>query len=404
MSSSVSDLLAFGLTGSSWPVVAIFFVIATQLTIFSVTLYLHRSQAHRGVDFHPVLAHFFRFWTWLTTAMVTREWVAIHRKHHAKCETEEDPHSPQIYGIAKVALHGVTLYQQARRDPELVAQYGHGCPNDWLENKVYTPHPAAGPTLLLFINLALFGAVGLALWAFQMLWIPIMAAGVVNGLGHWWGYRNFETADRSTNLTPWGLIIGGEELHNNHHAFPSSAKFALRRFEFDIGWAALRLFEKLGLAKILRVAPTLEERPHVAEPDRETLRAVLAHRFNVMSHFFRGVIVPVLRQEGSQARASVGRLGGRLRRALANEGRWLDASGRERLQSFVGERPLVSTVMDFRRRLQETLERSGKSTEALLESLREWCADAERSGIAALAEFARRLRGYALADATHGAH
>ncbi len=396
MSAALSEYLAFGLTGSPWLVVGIYFLIVTQLTIFSVTLYLHRSQAHRGVDFHPVIAHFFRFWTWLTTAMVTSEWVGIHRKHHAKCETEEDPHSPQVYGINKVVFHGVTLYQRAKRDSTIVEQYGKGCPNDWVERHVYAPHSAMGPTLMLFINLALFGAVGLTIWAAQMLWIPVFAAGVVNGLGHWWGYRNFETSDRSTNLTPWAFFIGGEELHNNHHAFPSSAKFSLRGFEFDIGWAVLRVMEKLRLAKILRVAPELDERPEVATPDLETLKAVLAHRFNVMTHYFRGVIVPVLREEAASASHSVKQLGGRLRRALANDGRWLEPDARERLSAWVEERPLLSTVVEYRRRLAEVMERSGKSSDALLESLRAWCADAERSGIDSLQQFARRLRGYVL--------
>ncbi|HEX5693517.1 MAG TPA: fatty acid desaturase, partial [Arenimonas sp.] len=228
------DGLARGLTQASFGQLLIYFLVVTQLTIFTVTLYYHRSQAHRGVDFHPVLAHFFRFWGWLTTSMIVKEWAAIHRKHHAKCETPDDPHSPQHLGISTVLRKGADLYREARNDRAMVEQYGKGIGEDWLDRHVYTRHANLGPVLMLVINLALFGAAGLAVWALQMLWIPVWAAGVINGLGHWWGYRNFETDDKATNLTPWGVWVGGEELHNNHHAFPSSAKFALRRYEFDI--------------------------------------------------------------------------------------------------------------------------------------------------------------------------
>ncbi|MFZ1620648.1 DesA family fatty acid desaturase, partial [Dokdonella sp.] len=299
------DFLTNGLGHASWPMLVLCFLITSQLTIFSVTLYLHRSQAHRGVDFHPLLAHFFRFWTWFTTAMVTKEWVAIHRKHHAKCETVEDPHSPQIYGIRKVLLDGVDLYRQARRDRSIIEKYGRGTPSDWLERHVYGRHPELGPTLLLFALFALFGLWGVVIWAAQMIWIPLMAAGVINGLGHWWGYRNVESDDTSTNLTPWGLIVGGEELHNNHHAFPSSAKFSLRRFEFDIGWMMIRIFSAVRLAKVVRVAPSLDIREDVHAPDTDTIKALLTHKFQVMTDYFRGVTLPTLRAEFAHAGDSI---------------------------------------------------------------------------------------------------
>lgn len=394
MSADLLDLIAHGLTGSPWLMVLVFFLVVTQLTIFSVTLYLHRSQAHRGVEFHPLIAHFFRFWAWLTTAMVTKEWVAIHRKHHARCETSEDPHSPQVYGIGKVLFHGVVLYQQACKDRAMIEQYGANTPDDWIERNLYARWPAMGPTLMALIDIALFGMVGLAIWAIQMLWIPVLAAGVVNGLGHWWGYRNFETDDCSTNLTPWGLFIGGEELHNNHHAYPSSSKFALRRFEFDIGWVAIQLLRHLRLAKVLRVAPSLAERPNIAMPDIETVKAVLTHRVVVMQQYFRGVMLPLLREEASRAGDSMARLRGRFRRALANDGRWLQPEQRERLGRWISERPLLATAADYQRRLSETLERSGRNGTAMVEALRAWCEDAERSGIAALEDFARRIKGY----------
>lgn len=403
MSPELADLLAFGLTGSPIWVVLAYGLAATQLTIFSVTLFLHRSQAHRAVDFHPAVAHVFRFWTWLTTAMVTREWVAIHRKHHARVETAEDPHSPVHHGIGRVFWHGVELYQDARKDRAMIAQYGLGTPDDWLERHVYARMPWLGPTVLALALLAAFGAVGIAVWAVQMLWIPFWAAGVVNGLGHWWGYRNYETDDRSTNLVPWGLWIGGEELHNNHHAFPSSAKFALRRFEIDIGWIVLRALESLGLAKILRVAPTLKLRPNIDVPDLETARAVLSHRATVMRAYFREVIRPALAAEAALARAhaadATDRLRRRWRRALANDGRWLDPATRERVAAWVAERPSVARVVEYRRRLAAAMERQGRNSEAMVQALRDWCAEAERSGIAQLEAFARALRGYALVPA-----
>lgn len=394
---TILDFLSHGLANTTWVGLLVYFMVVTQLTIFSVTLYLHRSQAHRGVDFHPVLAHFFRFWSWLTTAMITKEWVAIHRKHHAHCETEEDPHSPVIYGIKKLLLDGVGLYQKARRDRSSTEKYGRGTPNDWIERHLYAAHEAWGPTLMMFINIALFGVSGIVIWALQMIWIPFWAAGVVNGLGHWWGYRNFETTDAATNLTPWGFFIGGEELHNNHHAFPSSAKFSLRRFEFDIGWAAIRLFERLGLAKVLRVAPSLDIRPNIALPDAETLKAVITHRFQVMTDYFRNVISPTVREEAAHAGASLRDLPRRLRRALINEGRWLDGHARERLAQWIHERPTTATVMEFRRRLHAVLESRGADN--LAEGLKDWCHAAEASGIRTLAEFAARLKGYRLAPA-----
>ncbi|MEP6485165.1 MAG: fatty acid desaturase [Rudaea sp.] len=392
----ILNFLNNGFAHASWLTKVIYFLVVTQLTIFSVTLYLHRSQAHRGVDFHPALAHFFRFWSWISTGMVTKEWVAIHRKHHAKCETEEDPHSPKIYGIKTVLLEGVDLYRIASTDQESIEKYGRGTPTDWLERTIYGAHPYAGPTLMFIVNIALFGIWGVAISALQMIWIPFWAAGVVNGLGHWWGYRNFETTDMATNLTPWGFFIGGEELHNNHHAFPSSAKFALRKFEFDIGWAIIRVFETVRMAKVLRVAPSLDIRPNMSIPDAETLKALLTHRFQVMTDYFKGVIAPTLHEEAISAGASIKGLPRALRKALANGGRWLDEHSREHLQEIVKQRPRLSTVCEFRTRLAAVLERGNSGAEAMMASLQEWCHEAEATGIRALQDFAARLRGYAL--------
>ena len=397
MPDALLQFLTSGLVGLGWPGLLVVLLVFTQLTIFSVTLFLHRSQAHRGVDFHPVLNHFFRFWTWLTTSMITREWVAIHRKHHARVETEQDPHSPQTRGIGKVLREGAELYREARNDRASIEQYGKGAPDDWIERHLYTPHANLGPVVLAVVNLVLFGLPGIALWAIQMAWIPFWAAWVVNGLGHWWGYRNFESADTSTNLTPWGVWIGGEELHNNHHAFPSSARFSMRRWEFDIGWAAIKGLEKIGLAKVLRVAPSLDIRPNIAVPDGETLRALLSHRFQAMTDYQRNVLKPALREEAAAAGARLRELlPRRMRRGLVDDGRWLKPEAREQLRSWVSQRPRIQALVEHRARLAALLEARSHDAAERLHQLQAWCQEAEASGIRALQEYSMRLKGYSL--------
>lgn len=386
------DWLARGLTQASYWQMAAYFLVVTQLTIMTTTLYLHRSAAHRGVDFHPVLTHFFRFWAWLTTAMVTREWTAVHRKHHAKCETAEDPHSPRFQGINQVLWRGVELYQEARLDKDMLEKYGKGSPDDWIERKLYTRMPTLGPVTMLVINLALFGIPGIAIWALQMAWIPFWAAGVINGLGHWWGYRNFDTADTATNLTPWAFWVGGEELHNNHHAFPSSAKFALRKYEFDIGWTVIRGLQAVGLAKVLRVAPELDVRPNIQVPDTETMRAMMAHRWQVATDYYKFVLKPHLQSEAAD-------LPGRLRRAFRSEGKWLSDDKRERFNAWIAERPNTARLMEFRARLLAIYEIKSAEAGAKMEALRAWCAEAEASGIRQLEEFSQRLKGYSMVPA-----
>ena len=392
MSPHLIDWLLAGLTQASAWQMALYFLVASQLTMMSTTLYLHRSATHRGVDLHPVVSHFLRFWNWLTTAMVTKEWVAIHRKHHARCETSEDPHSPRFAGINTVLWRGVELYQEAAKDPELLDKYGKGTPDDWVERRVYTGLRNSGVIALFFINTALFGLPGVAIWALQMALMPFAAAGVINGLGHWWGYRNFDTADTATNLSPWGLVIGGEELHNNHHAFPSSAKFALRKWEFDIGWAVLWTLQKLRLATVLRVAPQLDVRPNIATPDAETVRAMMVHRWQVATDYFKTVLKPQLKAESES-------LPRRLRRALRSEGRWLDDARRQRMQDYVAARPQLQQLLEFRRRLMEIYEIKSADAAAKMDALKAWCHEAEASGIAALQEYSMRLKGYALVPA-----
>lgn len=371
----------------------------THVTIAAVTIFLHRHQAHRALDLHPVVSHFFRLWLWLTTAMVTKQWVATHRKHHARCETEEDPHSPQVAGIRTVLWRGAELYQVQARNQETLTQYGHGTPDDWLERNIYARAPSAGPVLMLAIDLALFGLAGIAIWGVQMLWIPFWAAGVINGIGHWWGYRNFKTEDASTNITPVALLIGGEELHNNHHAFPSSAKFSSKWWEIDLGWWYIRLLALVRLARVRKVAP----RPHLLEGkgrvDMETLRAVAVNRYHVMAEFASRVLVPTLRDELRRADRSCRSLYRRARHGVLRDDAFLDEHARTSLKEVLSRSQQLRVIYEFKRRLQEVWARSTPNQERLLRSLQEWCHQAEATGIHVLQEFAARLARYRLQPA-----
>jgi stearoyl-CoA desaturase (Delta-9 desaturase) len=381
---------------SVWGYVAVTLVL-THITIVSVTVYLHRHQAHRALDLHPALSHFFRFWLWLTTGMITREWVAIHRKHHAKCETEEDPHSPQVYGIRKVLSQGAELYRAEARNAETTRKYGHGAPDDWIERKLYSRYNGAGITLMLAIDLVAFGVIGLTVWAIQMLWIPVWAAGVINGIGHYWGYRSYETADASTNIVPVGVLIGGEEMHNNHHAFPSSARFSSKWWEIDIGWFYIRLFERLGLARVKKIARRPVLAPEKAVVDMETVRAVVMNRFHVMADYSRTVMLPVLREEVQRADASCRQLLRRARGLLTRDESRLDAVAKDRLHAVLEQSHVLCTVYQYQRRLQALWTRGAGGHEQMVHALQEWCRQAEATGIQALQEFARTLRCYAVA-------
>jgi stearoyl-CoA desaturase (delta-9 desaturase) len=378
-----------------WQVILVTLAL-THVTIVTVTVFLHRSQAHRALDLHPALNHFFRFWLWLTTGMVTREWVAVHRRHHAKCETAEDPHSPQVLGLGKVLAQGAELYGEAADDVETLKRYGHGTPDDWLERKVYSRYAWQGVGLLLILDVVLFGVYGITMWAVQMLWIPFFAAGVINGVGHYWGYRNFETADAATNIVPWGILIGGEELHNNHHAFPSSARLASKWWELDIGWLYIRLFSLLRLARVKKVAPeprVLEDKGAV---DMDTLRAVIVGRMHVFARYTREVMAPVTRAELCRSQRHCRRLYRRTRRLLVLEGARLDDQARQRLDQLLAQSRSLETVYEFRERLRALWERRAPSQEALLQALQEWCQQAEATGIQALETFAANLRRYSL--------
>jgi stearoyl-CoA desaturase (delta-9 desaturase) len=371
----------------------------THLTIVGVTVYLHRAQAHRALQLHPAIAHLFRFWLWLTTGMVTRQWVAVHRKHHAHCETERDPHSPQILGIRTVLSRGAELYMAATKNAEDVTRYGHGTPDDWVERNLYTRFSWLGIALMLVLDLLLFGVYGLTVWAVQMLWIPLLAAGVINGIGHYWGYRNFETPDASTNISPWGILIGGEELHNNHHAFPSSARLSMRRWELDIGWLYIRLLSLLGLARVKRLAPAPRFVEGKQTVDLDTVRALLVGRMHVIRRFSLDVLKPVTRDvlcaDGRRCRTSARRAS----RMLARTWSQLDESGRRNLEQLLSQSRELRVVYQFREQLRQIWERNAPSQEALLQQLQDWCHQAEATGIQALERFSRQLRGMDLAAA-----
>ncbi len=370
----------------------------THVTIVTVTVFLHRYQAHKGLDMHPALSHFFRFWLWLTTGMVTKAWVAVHRKHHAKVETEQDPHSPQVLSLSEVLWTGAELYRKEAACKQTLRDYGQGTPDDWLERNLYTPREGLGIRLMLLIDVLLFGVPGVAVWAIQMLWIPIWAAGVINGLAHWFGYRNFETPDASTNLVPWGLFIGGEELHNNHHAFANSAKFSSRWWEFDIGWFYLRLFQALGLVQIRKVAPELIADQNKKVLDLDALAAIVQNHVHVLARYRREVVSRVHREEmrkvDAPARRALLRRAGRL---ICRHKSRLDQYSQKRLQNLLKRNNILQAVYLHRERLQETLQQVRRiSDEQRLEQLREWCRQAEATGIAALSDFAQRLHYYTL--------
>ena len=383
------------LDASAWQIVA-YTLLLTHITIASVTIFLHRSQAHRSLDLHAIPSHFFRFWLWLTTATVTKQWVAVHRKHHAKCETAEDPHSPVAHGIETVLLRGRELYAAEAANAETLKKYGHNTPNDWLENNLYTPRSAWGIFLMLAIDLALFGAIGITVWAVQMVWIPITAAGIINGLGHWWGYRNFEAADASTNVSPWGILIGGEELHNNHHTFATSARLSNRWYEFDIGWMYIRILEMLGLATVRKIAPV----PRLATPraavDAHTLQAVIAHRYDLMAAYGHS-LARTLSEEVNRLRPAQPAQAS----ALKSARQWLPMDtatwtpqNRESAGELLAMSAPLSKLVEMRSELAAIWERSNASAEQLLSHLQDWCRRAEESGVSALQELALRMRSY----------
>lgn len=394
---SLVDWLAHGLVETTWWQLVVVALVLTHITIASVTIFLHRAQAHRSLDLGPIPSHFFRFWLWLTTGMVTKEWVAIHRKHHAKCETEEDPHSPVTRGIKTVLLTGSELYRAESKVQDTLDKYGHNTPDDWLERNLYTRFSWQGVGLMLIINLALFGAIGATVWAVQMAWIPITAAGIINGLGHYWGYRNFEAADASTNISPWGIIIGGEELHNNHHTYPTSAKLSVKPFEFDIGWGYIRMLEMLGWAKVRKTAPQLKLGVIKPEADAKTLEAIIANRYEVMAKYARNLreaCAAELARVKAEGAAGQGKLANlRLaQRWLHRDADKIPAAAKAQVDKAVADHPGLAQWVHMREELRLLWTRTNVSAEQLVVDLQAWCRKAEASGITSLQEFALKLR------------
>jgi stearoyl-CoA desaturase (Delta-9 desaturase) len=394
---TILNFLASGLTGATGWEIAGFTLLATHITIASVTIYLHRCQAHRALELHPVVSHFFRFWLWLTTGQVTKEWAAIHRKHHAKCETAEDPHSPVTRGIRKVLLEGAELYRAESRNRETIEKYGHGTPADWIERNLYTKYSWQGVGLMLIIDIALFGVIGLTVWGVQMLWIPVTAAGIINGIGHYWGYRNYDCPDAATNIIPFGILIGGEELHNNHHTFGSSAKLSSKWYEFDIGWMYIRILELLHLAKVKKVAPAPAFAQGKAVADFDTLQSVIANRYDVMAKYAKSLKRAwhdELTSLKNKAQLDTGFLKSS-KKLLQREPARLEAPQRQQLSELFSHSQALKTMHEMRVELAAIWERSQLNREQLLQQLQDWCARAEASGIQALHDFSMRLRSYA---------
>ena len=394
---AVVNLLAHGLLDAAWWQVTLFTLVVTHLTIVDVTVFLHRHQAHRALELHAIPSHFFRFWLWLTTGMETKEFVSVHRKHHAKCETEEDPHSPQTRGLNTLLLRGTELYRMEAANLETIARYGHGTPDDWLERNLYIRHTSKGIVLMLLINLLLFGAIGATVWAIQMAWIPVMATGVINGIGHFWGYRNFESPDASRNVLPWGILIGGEELHNNHHTYATSARFSVKPYEFDVGWFYISAMEKIGWAKAKKTPPKMQLGDIRPVADEKTLEALIANRYEVMAGYARGmretckVEIAALKAKGDAAGSRLVTLKS-AKRWLPRDADKVPATAVSQLAQARAEHPVLDKMVVMREELRQMWLSTTVSREQLIKDLQAWCHRAEDSGIAALQQFSLRLR------------
>ena len=392
---SILDLLSHGILNFSVVEIVIATLVMTHITIVSVTVYLHRHSAHRALDLHPALGHFFRFWLWMTTGMGTLEWTAIHRKHHAKCETEEDPHSPVIMGIGEIFWRGVEAYRAEASNQDTLKRFGQGCPDDWMERNIYSRYTYGGILAMFIVDVALFGALGITVWAVQMAWIPVTAAGIINGIGHWWGYRNFECHDAARNILPWGIVIGGEELHNNHHTYPNSAKLSAKWYEFDIGWMYIRLFEMLGLASVRSRGPVVERVPGKDLIDKDAALALLNDRFRVMARYSKEVVRPVFALELEKADQATRKLFKRARRVLCRDAGLVDERGKQRIAAAVNESANIRQIYELQQQLRAIWAKRGGNMDEVIAELAEWCRQAEASGVQTLRDFAETLKSYA---------
>lgn len=386
--------ILYGLVKLPWWGYALITFGVVQLMFLGITLFLHREQSHGSLELHPILRHFFRFWLWFSSGTVTKEWVAVHRRHHAYADQQGDPHSPVIFGIKAVMLEGYELYAKAAADPSVIENYGRGTPDDWLERHVYSPNSKWGIILCSTVHLVLFGVPGIIMIAAQLASQPVFAAGVVNGLGHYFGYRSFEMPSAATNIAPWGLLVAGEELHNNHHAFPWSARFAVQRWEFDIGWMWVCVFRAFGLVKVKRVAP----RPHLSRQresvDAETLHALFTNRMHVLRDYAHRVVRPVCREISRSVAGSGPRIAPNL---FIRHPSLLADESHKSARELLDRHEKLRAIVEFREGLQQLWDDANQAR--AVQRLREWCAQAEASGIRSLREFARGLRAYARAPA-----
>ncbi|MEC9205752.1 MAG: fatty acid desaturase [Pseudomonadota bacterium] len=388
------DLLINGIINFTWVEYLIYTLVVTQITIMCITLYLHRGVCHSAIEIKPVLAHFFRFWLWLTTSMKTADWVAIHRKHHAKVETIDDPHSPAVYGINTVLFRGADLYAEEKANPETIEKYSQNCPTDWIEKKIYSGKSNLGILLLFIFNIILFGVVGIIIWAIQMMWTPIFAAGGINGAGHYYGYRNFDTSDDSTNIMPLAFVIGGEELHNNHHAFPTAAKFSYKPWEFDIGWFYIKIFSILKLVKVKRLAPkTIIEKTN-KELDSDTSYALIRSKITVITNYTKKVIKPVLKRESKNANNELKKLIKKSKVSFIKQPDRISNQSIIDLQKIFNESKTLSIVYELKNKLYSILNERNMRGEKLSQTINEWCLEAKSNGIDCLDEFCESLKGY----------
>ncbi|MEI8168751.1 MAG: fatty acid desaturase [Rhodoferax sp.] len=390
---AVVNWLANGFWNLSGWQIAVFTLVMTHITMISVTVFLHRHQAHRALDLHPIASHFFRFWLWLTTGQVTKEWTSIHRKHHAKCEQPDDPHSPHVYGIKTVLLQGYELYRKEAANKETMTRFGHGTPSDWIESHLYTRFSALGIALMLTLDLALFGAAGLAVWAVQMAWTPVMAAGIINGAAHYWGYRNFEAPDASTNISPWGLLIAGEELHNNHHTYPTSAKLSVKPYEFDIGWMYISLMQRVGLATVKKTPPKLAFGDVRPVADEKTLEALISNRYEIMAGYAQDMRRAFKEElEAMKARSADASVLKAAQRWMHRDTDRVPAAAAVQLTMARAASPVLDKMVVMREELRQMWLNRSHTREQLAADLQAWCHRAEASGIAALQEFSFKLR------------
>ena len=387
------EWLAHGMWNLAWWQIVLFTLAMTHVTMISVTVFLHRHQAHRALDLHPIASHFFRLWLWLTTGQVTKEWASIHRKHHAKCEQADDPHSPHVHGIKTVLFQGAELYRAESKNKETMARYGHGTPDDWIERNLYTRYSWQGVGLMMILDLFLFGAAGLAVWAVQMAWTPITAAGIINGAAHYWGYRNFEAPDASTNISPWGIIIAGEELHNNHHTYPTSAKLSVKPYEFDIGWMYICLMQMAGLAKVKKTPPKAAYGNIRPVADEKTLEALIANRYEIMAGYAKELRSTArLEIETMKARSADAAVIKAAKRWMHRDVDKVPASAASELAKARAASPMLDKMVVMREELRQLWLNTSLSRDQLIAALQSWCQRAEESGIAALREFSMKLR------------